>query len=129
MHTVMIYRGAAEIKTRGVGADLALIRAHQADLEGVGRDLDILAAHDDPTLQERADGAIADLVGDMRDWGVNAVARGKTAVQTEHTTNAVTRGKAPTDPKAPPDARLDEAFEAQLADIAVIAGRRFRASL
>jgi hypothetical protein len=117
MHTAMIYRGAAATKSHGVSGDLSLIASHRADLEGVGRQLDLLSGRRDAQARADEESILHELVGDMRDWGASAVARTKSAVQGEHGTNAVQRGKQVADPHVPPNSSIDRAFELQLADI------------
>jgi hypothetical protein len=133
MHTVLIYHGAADIKTQGAAGDAALIASHRADLRGVRDRLRQLAwridehgdpVKTDPQAMAERNHIIEELVDMLREWGAGAVRRTKTAVSAEHASNGVSRGKAPGSPALPPGGTIDQAFDRQLDDIETIGTAR-----
>jgi hypothetical protein len=123
MHTVLIYKGAADRKTEGEGGDNRVYHAIQAaahELKGeVGRTR--------PTQRDRAAGLLRATIKRLYgEYAANARARTYEAIVEEHAAPLAesTHGAIRGTPAAPPHARVDMAFNVQLLDTTEMLLRR-----
>jgi hypothetical protein len=123
MHTVLIYKGAADIKTEGSGGDNTVYKtlreaAHAIRAEGLKTE---------PSRRARAVEFATAKVHELYEaYAANARARTYEAIVVENvapienSTHGAVRGTPP----APSRSRVDDAFEAQVADTTAMLDRR-----
>ncbi|GES36235.1 hypothetical protein RAJCM14343_1486 [Rhodococcus aetherivorans] len=125
MHTVLIYKGAADEKTEGDAGDTSLWSEINAKIHKASR---TVASSPNPSAQLPAfTNKIHDLLNDaFRVARVNTYA----AIVVENEKNGAARGPVgKPEPPSPGKSRVDDAYRKQLGDIERIIGRRMQSQL
>jgi predicted transcriptional regulator len=115
MHTILIYKGAADVKTEGTGGDNSVYRT----LQGATREFTSEAVRTRPSERARARAYVHTTATRLyAQYAANARERTYEAIVSEHdaTIGESTHGEVRGRPAAPPAARVDQAFEAQVGD-------------
>lgn len=114
MHTILIYKGAADLKTEGPGGDNTVYQTLQQTASEV---MTVALASSQPARHFGA--AMGTVRGLFEGYAANAVDRTTEAIAGEHaqTYGQSTKGAIRKRPVAPPEARVEEAFTLQAADV------------
>ncbi len=113
MHTLLIYKGAADLKTDGSFGDAAEINNFKADI----RELAAVGLHPAAPIDVRAEMGRA-VFSLMSAYASDSKERTKLAIRAENRTNGAARGPAGSpEPPLPGDAAVDTAYDRQRSDI------------
>jgi phage-related protein len=115
MHTILIYRGAAERKTRGSSGDLSNIAAFSRSMTDITREVSRTRQSGFSQARDLATQTVFNL---LTRFSANAKERTKVAIVAENQVNGAARGPAntPETPTPTPD-RVDMAYNMQATDI------------
>jgi hypothetical protein len=123
MHTVLIYKGAADKKTEGLGSDNSVYSALQ---KGAKEIMDEVMQSERPA--EHFDFAISTIVSMFAGYGENAKERTFEAIVEEHSkpNGDSTNGTLRKRPPGPPPGAVERAFVLQAQDMKVMLERRLK---
>ncbi len=113
MHTILIYKGAADVKTEGAGGDNTVYRTLQETAREV-----MAVAMGSSQPARHFDAAMSTILRLFEAYARNAIGRTYDAIVQEHAmpSGSSTHGEIRKRAAAPPRARVDEAFRRQAAD-------------